>query len=176
MDKYIALLRGINVGGKNILPMKELVSILESMGARDVRTYIQSGNVVFTSAIAHRLQFCEKLADKIQLLKGFAPQLFLLGKADLDRAIELNPFPVEDGKNLHCFFLAQEVERSSLEELAKIRIDSELFHLEEQVFYLYAPEGIGRSKLAARVEKILGVATTARNWNTLVKLTQLSDA
>lgn len=175
MDKYIALLRGINVGGKNILSMKELVSIIESMGARDVITYIQSGNVVFTSAIAQRQDWCEKLTQKIQELKGFSPQLQLLTKIDLGRAIENNPFPVEDAKSLHFFFLAQEPEKDTLIALAKIKADTEQFHLKERIFYLYTPNGFGRSKLAVRVEKILGVQTTARNWNSIVKLAQLSD-
>ena len=175
MDKYIALLRGINVGGKNILPMKELVSIIESMGARDVSTYIQSGNVVFTSAIAQRQDWCEKLTQKVQELKGFSPQLLLLSKADLKRAIDNNPFPVDDPKSIHFFFLAQDPEKDKLVELAKIKTDSEQYHLKERIFYLYAPDGFGRSKLAARVEKILGVPTTARNWNTIFKLAQLSD-
>lgn len=175
MDKYIALLRGINVGGKNILPMKELVPIIESMGARDVSTYIQSGNVVFTSAIAQREHWCEKLTQKVQELKGFSPQLLLLSKADLNRAIENNPFPVDDPKSLHFFFLAQDPVRDKLVELEKIKVDTERYHLKERIFYLYTPDGFGRSKLAERVEKILGVPTTARNWNSIVKLAQLSE-
>tara|TARA_R110001606_G_scaffold144879_3_gene284227 strand:- start:190 stop:720 length:531 start_codon:yes stop_codon:yes gene_type:complete len=174
MDKYIALLRGINVGGKNILPMKELVSIFQSLGASDVSTYIQSGNVVFTSAIAQRKGWCEKLTQKVQELKGFSPQLLLLTKIDLERAIDSNPFPVEDAKSLHFFFLAQEPAKDKLIELAKIEADTEQYHLKERIFYLYTPAGFGRSKLASRVEKILAVPTTARNWNTILKLAQLS--
>ena len=176
MARYIALLRGINVGGKNTLPMRELVSILQSMGGRDVSTYIQSGNVVFQSEITHRLDWCEKLAQNILELKGFSPQLLLLSKTELDSAVEHNPFPKDDGKSLHFFFLAQEPEQDRLKELASKKTESEQYFLKEQVFYLYTPDGFGRSKLAASVEKMLGVHSTARNWNTIEKLVQLSDA
>ena len=176
MERYIALLRGINVGGKNLLPMKELVSLLQSMGARDVITYIQSGNVVFQSVIAQRQDWCERLTQNILEVKGFAPQLILLSKTELDRAIEHNPFPIGDGKSLHFFFLAKEPEQDSLMKLASVKTENEQYLLNEQIFYLYTPDGFGRSKLATRVEKLLGVHTTARNWNTIVKLVQLSDA
>lgn len=175
MRKYIALLRGINVGGKNLLPMQDLVAMLQSMGALEIGTYIQSGNVLFTAAIADAEDWCQNLAQKIQAEKGFTPPLLLLSKADFDKAITENPFPVEDGKILHCFFLAQEPARDCLQELVRIKSDSEQIELLDRVLYLYTPDGFGRSKLAARAEKILGVAATARNWNTIVKLAQLGD-
>lgn len=104
MDRYIALLRGINVGGKNLLPMKELVTMLQSLGALEINTYIQSGNVLFTGTITDRDNWCQTLAQKIHAEKGFTPPLLLLSKADLDKAIAANPFPTEDGKLLHGGF------------------------------------------------------------------------
>jgi uncharacterized protein (DUF1697 family) len=176
MQKYIALFRGINVGGKNILPMKELVSILESMGAVDVKTYIQSGNAVFTSSQVLTQSWCQGFEVAIQKERGFTPKILLLTKKELDRAIANNPFPTEDGKTLHCFFLSAQVEQIFLQQIVQIKASSEKTYLKEQVFYLYTPEGFGRSKLAARAEKLLGVPATARNWNTVLKLAQLSDA
>lgn len=176
MQKYILLLRGINVGGKNMLPMKDLVVMLEAMGAVQVNTYIQSGNVVFASATELKQDWCHKFAKLIQEQKGFTPQLFLLQKQDIDKAIANNPFPVEDGKKLHCYFLAQGPRHDTLQDIARIRAASEQTLLKDHLFYLYAPEGIGRSKLAAKVENILRVPSTARNWNTVLKLAQLSDA
>jgi uncharacterized protein (DUF1697 family) len=176
MQKYIALFRGINVGGNNILPMKELVPMLESMGAVDVKTYIQSGNVVFTSSQELAQSWCRWVEAAIQKEKDFRPKILLLTKKELAKAIANNPFPTEDGKTLHCFFLAAQVEQEFLQQIAQIKTNSEKACLKEQVFYLYTPEGFGRSKLAARVEKLLGVPATARNWNTLLKLAQLSDA
>lgn len=175
MQKYIALLRGINVGGKNLLPMQDLVTMLRTMGALEISTYIQSGNALFTAAIANSDDWCQRLAEKIHAEKGFTPPLLLLSKTDFDKAIAKNPFPVSDGKLLHCFFLARAPEHKSLQELALVKSDSEQIHLQERVLYLYTPDGFGRSKLAARAEKILGVPATARNWNTVVKLAQLGD-
>lgn len=175
MKKYIALLRGINVGGKNLLPMQDLVAMLQSMGAFEISTYIQSGNVLFTASIANADDWCQNLAQKIQAEKGFTPPLLLLNKTDFDKAIAANPFPEENGKILHCFFLAQEPARNCLQKLARIKSDSERIDLLGRVLYLYTPDGFGRSKLAARAEKILGVPATARNWNTVVKLAQLGD-
>jgi uncharacterized protein (DUF1697 family) len=77
---------------------------------------------------------------------------------------------------MQSFFLAAQVEQEFLQQIAQIRTSSEKVCLKEQVFYLYTPEGFGRLKLAARAEKLLGVPATARNWNTVLKLAQLSDA
>lgn len=175
MRKYIALLRGINVGGKNVLTMKDLVALLESMGAREVKTYIQSGNAVFTSVSALGDDWCNELTRRIAEGKGFTPQIMLLGKQDLDRAIRNNPYPAQDGKVLHCYFLAGPADQSALQEIERITAQSERVHLHEGVLYLFTPQGFGKSKLAARVEKLLGVPATARNWNTVMKLAQLSD-
>lgn len=170
MKKYIALFRGINVGGKNILPMKELVGILDGMGYKNIRTYIQSGNVIFQAAKGARNKISKAIAAAILARHGFEAKVLLLEPADLQAAIDNNPFPTDDGKALHFFFLDESPGKPDFGQLTAIKSKSEKFELNNRVFYLYAPDGIGRSKLATGVEKYLGVPTTARNWNTVAKL------
>lgn len=170
MNKYIALFRGINVGGKNILPMNELVEILESMGFENVQTYIQSGNVVFQSRKKAGSKDAADISNRVLEKKGFEPSVLLLGEKDLQNAIANNPFPTDSGKALHFFFMKSLPEEPDIQKLESLKTDSEEIALHAGVFYLYAPEGIGRSKLAANVEKALGVPGTARNWNTVNKL------
>lgn len=175
MKLQIALLRGINVGGKNSLPMRELVEIFHSMSCENVQTYIQSGNVVFQSKKNWGEAEAEELRRNISLKKGFAPHVVILGERDLLKAIEKSPFQVVDGKALHFFFLDSKPKQPNLERLAKLKAASEEFSLVEKVLYLRAPNGIARSKLAPAVESTLGVPTTARNLNTVEKLASMLE-
>lgn len=172
MDTYIALLRGINVGGHNILPMLELVTMLEEIGLSQIKTYIQSGNVVFQSEARKRVELSQKIGAAIEQRRGFAVQVMILDVNEFKRAIAANPFAdIEAEPNaLHFFFLASLPEQPDLKAIERVKKNSEQFKLIDKVFYLYAPEGIGRSKLAMNVEKLLGVAVTARNWRTVSKL------
>ena len=177
MNTYIALLRGINVGGKNILKMKDLVDLLEKQGAQQVKTYIQSGNVVFQSnKIPSHLS--DQISQAIQQRFGFAPHVLVMDQAEFEKAIAENPFPeaVSNPSSLHIGFLARPPEHPNLDELDWLISESEQYHLTEKIFYLYAPEGIGRSKLAASSEKLLGVPMTDRNWNTIMKISQLLES
>ena len=108
MDTWIALFRGINVGGNNILPMAELRSDLESLKLKNVRTYIQSGNVVFDSTTGAAPSLTKKIRQRIEKEHGFRPHVLIFSHEKLATAIELNPFPmaVSEPKSLHFFFLA----------------------------------------------------------------------
>lgn len=172
MNTYIALFRGINVGGNNILPMKELAGLLQQLGCEKVQTYIQSGNVVLQTEQA-RDELAEAISAKVAKVRGFCPNVLLLEIAELETAATSNPFPTADGKALHLFFMGAVPANPDLEKLTALRSPTEDFQLKQNVFYLYAPDGIGRSKLAAKVENCLGVPTTARNWNTVSKLLAL---
>lgn len=169
MKTWIAFLRGINVGGKGMLPMKELAAILESLGAKNVRTYIQSGNAVFQSADAKPEPLAAKITAAIEKKKGFAPHVLLLDLPSLEKAAAGNPFPeaADDAKGLHLGFLSAKPAKPNLEKLAQLKAPSERYKLTDRVFYLYAPEGVGRSKLAAAAEKLIGVPMTVRNWRTV---------
>jgi uncharacterized protein (DUF1697 family) len=172
MKTYIALFRGINVGGTNVLPMKDLVALLENIGSQNVKTYIQSGNAVFQSEEENASLLSNKIIATIKKSHGFEPQVLLLEPEDMERAIESNPFPEAESepKTLHVHFLASMPKNPDLGGLKSIKSDRERFALKDRYFYLHAPGGIGRSKLPANAEKLLGVAITGRNWRTVRKV------
>lgn len=177
MPTYISFLRGINVGGKNILPMKSLSALFEQCGARQVATYIQSGNVVFSLSTASQLPDLEsKLAAQIQQQFGFTPSLLTMSLAELEQAIECCPYDttITDQATLHFGFLAQVAEHPDLEKMQSVCKDSEQFALLEKTFSLSAPEGIGKSKLATTAERYIGVAMTMRNLKTVLKVRELA--
>lgn len=176
MYTYIALFRGINVGGRNILPMRELAEILEGMGCEDIKTYIQSGNVVFRSKKKKSNKAPKEISSKILDSRGFEPKVLLFEISDFKKAIENCPFKTENGKTLHFYFLDSPPNKPDIEGLTALQSKSEEFKLNKNIFYLYAPDGIGRSKLAAKVERCLGVSATARNWNTVRKLMSMAKS
>jgi uncharacterized protein (DUF1697 family) len=177
MAVRVALLRGINVGGRRSLPMAELVRGLQSLGLHGVRTYVQSGNAVFRSNTTSTTGLAGKIEAVIQETRGFRPQVLVLRPEELNAAIEANPFPeaADDPKTLHLFFLSEPPVAPDLSNLASSKSATERFHLDRRVLYLHAPGGIGRSKLAARVERCLGVPATARNWRTVLELARLAQ-
>jgi len=178
MNTIIALLRGINVGGHNKLPMKALKALLEELSLANVQTYIQSGNVVFQSERADLPALAQEIGETINAHHGFEPQIMLLSLAELATAVSHNPFPATDEqhKTLHFYFLSAAPPDPDLSSLEAIKSDTEQFELIDAVFYLHAPDGIGRSKLAAKVEKAVGVAATARNWRTVSTLLEMGTA
>lgn len=176
MKTWIMLMRGINVGGKNLLPMKTLRQLIEDVGGENVATYIQSGNAVFRHTETDAPELAQQVRNSVGAACGFEPQVLLLGAEDLERAIRGNPFAAEtaDPKSLHLWFLSQSAERANIDGMNALRSASERFELIDTVFYLHAPDGIGRSKLAARVERLLGVDATARNWRTTNKVFEMA--
>lgn len=169
MSTYIILLRGINVGGKNKLPMKDFKAALGEHGFENVRSTIQSGNVLLDSD--KRLQ-ADTIADLVQTRFGFRPDVLLLSVADFSTALANCPFSEFEGKTVHFYFCA---DKPSLDEalLNKLKVESESYSLKEKVFYLHAPDGIGRSKLVANIERVLNCQATGRNLNTVLKVKEL---
>ncbi len=176
MNTWIALLRGINVGGSNILPMKDLVATLERLGLANVKTYIQSGNAVFQSPETKSSALAEQITAAIFKKHDLKPRVLVLSRKELEQAATNNPFPEAETepKTLHLFFLAEPPRDPDLKALNTIKSDSERFVLDKKIFYLHAPEGIGRSKLATQAEKHIGVETTARNWRSVVKILEMT--
>jgi uncharacterized protein (DUF1697 family) len=177
MKTYIALLRGINVLGKHSLPMKELVVLLEGIGARRVRTYIQSGNVVFQISEERASPLPACLMDEINRRYGFSPHVLMLGLDAMERAITRNPFPEgeADPNKLHLGFLASTPGSPDLTRLDSLKRASERFQLRDHVFYLHTPDGFGKSRLPANAEKLLGVPMTYRNWRTVCKVRAMAS-
>ncbi len=175
MTTLIALLRGINMGGHHKLPMKELSVLLTEMGLHNVQTYIQSGNVVFSSAAKDKTALAANISATIEAQHGFAPQVLLLDANELHQAMANNPYPEAEPEptSLHLLFMAEAPRHADLKKLEALKTASERFTLKGKVFYLHAPDGVGRSKLAANAERLLGVPTTGRNWNTVCKLAEM---
>ena len=179
MSLWIAFFRGINVGGHNILPMKELKALLEGIGCENVATYIQSGNVVFRHEEQRPDVLELRIGRAVNSKYGFEPQVLLLTFDQLNVASAENPFPASESepKTLHLFFLKADADDADWAAIDLVKNDTEQFRLVGRVAYLYAPDGTGRSKLSAKVEKLLDVPATARNWRTVEKVLQLaSDA
>jgi len=172
MKTYIALFRGINIGGNNIISMKSLATILENLDLQNVKTYIQSGNVVFQSRGKNSSRLSSKISAEIKKSQGFEPKVLLLELEEMGKAVESNPFPEAElrPETLHVIFLASVPVNPDLKKLESLKIKSERFELKGKVFYLHAPDGVGRSKLAANVERLLGVSMTGRNWRTVCKI------
>lgn len=178
MTTWIALFRGINVGSTRSVPMKELAALLAKNGCVDVQTYIQSGNVVFRSPLTNAAAVGKLLAGIVAKRHGFEPSVMALTRTELEKAAAANPYPQADAnpKTLHLFFLAEKPGEPALEKMETVKAKSESFVLAGKVLYLYAPDGFGKSKLAERAERLLGVDATARNWRTVTTLVGMAKA
>ncbi|MFI7358355.1 DUF1697 domain-containing protein [Streptomyces avidinii] len=179
--KYAALLRGINVGGNKKVPMAELRSLLEGLGHGDVQTYLQSGNAVFSSAQQDPAVLTRKLEAAIEDRFGFRVACLVLDGAYLRAVAEACPFPAAEleGKQLHATFCSEQPGPERFAALDEASYLPEEYRLGDRVLYLYAPDGLGRSKLAealARPAVVKGIDVTSRNWNTVAKLVELTGA
>ena len=176
MTTYIALFRGVNVGGNRMLPMKDLRLLLEQTGCCDVQTYIQSGNAIFRSEMSDTAGFARKISTAIGKRFGFEPRVLVLTGADLERAAAANPYPEADAhpQSVHLFFLAEKPKAAALAALDALRTRRERYTLAGKVFYLHTPDGFGISKLGERAERALGVDATARNWRTVTTLLEMA--
>ncbi|MEX0300458.1 MAG: DUF1697 domain-containing protein [Kordiimonas sp.] len=177
MNKFIILLRGINVGGKNKVPMKELTKHLLEAGLAGVKTYIQSGNLVISTSITDRHEVTALVMQVIEQRFGFQVSAIALTLNEYSRALTNNPFKdAEDTPStLHLSFLDTIPSDPDIEKLDNLKSNSERFKLNGPMFYLHAPDGVGRSKLAAGAEKAIGVPATARNWRSAQKILELAE-
>lgn len=178
MQVWIALFRGINVGGHNRLPMPALRDLLQGLGFSGVQTYIQSGNAVLLGPPDDPVVLGQKITNAIEQHFGFAPKVWMIKSNAFDQIITENPYKdsVNEHKNIHVYFLAKPAENPDLAKLETLRAKDEMVCLKDSAFYLLAPSGIGRSKLAGNIDIILGVQTTARNWRSVLKIKAMADA
>lgn len=171
----VALLRGINVGGKNKLPMRGLAAIFEAAGCRDVRTYIQSGNVVFRSEDVSGLPSIVSAAIAAEF--GIKVPVILRSAAEMAAAVAANPF-FEAGvaeEMLHVYFLAALPLDEAVEKLDLKRSSRDTFAVAGLEIYLHLPDGAARTKLTnAYFDKALGTVSTLRNWRTVKVLAAMS--
>lgn len=177
MKIWVALLRGINVGGARPVPMKDLVTLLTGAGFRSVRTYIQSGNVAFLASRGTQRSIGTQIARLIEEKFTFKVPVMVLRDSELADAVRQNPFPeaMAAPNTFHACFLAETPRDPDLETLTKLKTARESFALKGKLFYMHTPDGAGNSKLAAKVERALGVDTTCRNWRTVNQLLEMCD-
>jgi uncharacterized protein (DUF1697 family) len=175
MMTHLALLRGINVGGKNVLPMKDLAKMFSGAGGSNVRTYIQSGNVIF-DARSGAPKIVEIVTTQIEKRYGYRVPMVLRTSEQLLKTIRDNPFlpKVADPRWLHVYFLADLPNARSIASLDAARSTPDAFHVLGQEIYLHVPNGMGRTKLTnAYFDSKLSTTCTARNWATVLKLSEL---
>lgn len=177
MTSFVSLFRGINVGGNNPVRMDALKELHESLGLQSVATYIQSGNVVFTSDDADWTQVQKHIEDGFAHKFGFQVKVMVRTADELSVVIENNPFqnqPMKESKWVIAMFLASHPISAALEDIHKTYSGPEEIHIIGQEAYIYYPEGMGRSKLTNTfLEKKLKTSGTARNWNTVLRLQQM---
>ncbi|MEU5219953.1 DUF1697 domain-containing protein [Streptomyces sp. NPDC020807] len=179
---YAALLRGINVSGHRKVPMAELRSLLEGLGHRNVRTYLQSGNAVFTTdrTDASEDELTTELEDAVEERFGFRVDCLVRDAAYLRAVADACPFPAAEleGKQLHAVYCSAPVTPDRFAALDREAFLPEDFALGDRVLYLYVPDGLGRSRLGdaiARPAVTKGLVATGRNWNTVLKLVEMTE-
>ncbi len=174
METMLALLRGINVGGRNRLPMKDLRELLAELGCEDARTLVQSGNAVFRYD-DEMATLSRDIREAINARFGFAPEVMVLAASRFESIVAGNPYgnAVVDPRTVHVSFLAEEAFTPDIDRMKKECRANESFHLTKHALYFHAPDGIGRSVFANNVEKRLGVAATGRNWRTVCKIAEM---
>ncbi|AJP04419.1 hypothetical protein TU94_26110 [Streptomyces cyaneogriseus subsp. noncyanogenus] len=179
MTTYAALLRGINVGGSRKLPMADLRTLLAGLGHTGVRTYLQSGQAVFTAGHGDEESLAAELTRAIEERFGFTADVLVRDHAYLRAVAEACPFPAAglEARQLHVTYFSAPVGPERFAEIDQAAFLPEEFRLGDRALYLYAPDGLGRSRLAealSRPRVTKGLIATTRNWNTVVKLVELT--
>ncbi|MGY5031363.1 DUF1697 domain-containing protein [Streptomyces sp. 900116325] len=177
--RYAALLRGINVSGHKKVPMAELRMLLTELGHADVRTYLQSGNAVFSSASGDEDGLTVQLEQAIEERFGFAVPCLIRNGPYLASVADACPFPAAtlEGKQLHVTYFDRPVEAARFAAIDAGVFRPEEFRIGDRALYLYAPDGLGRSKLAEALHRpslTKGLTATTRNWNTVAKLVEMT--
>jgi uncharacterized protein (DUF1697 family) len=175
LTTYIALLRGINVGGNKKVSMADLRAMCLGLGYDKVETYIQSGNVVFDSAASEAEVVADMEAGLLSTF-GLTLSVVLRSAQELVNVVGHNPFPSEgDGTKLHVTYFAKPLALATVAKLDSTISPAEAFVIEGRDMYLHLPGGMGTSKLAVHLGRKLGNLGTTRNWNTVLKLVEMSS-
>jgi len=173
---YVALLRGVNVGGK-VAKMETVRASFEALGFGKVTTYVQSGNVLFQTKAATEAALAKKIAARLEKDIGFAPAVLVLSAADLARVVAENPLLKDKGVDptkLHVTFLDGPAPAAGLKKMEGLASARERLVCRGTTVYLYCPDGYGRSKLTNNVfERALKVGATTRNWKTVTTLSAM---
>jgi uncharacterized protein (DUF1697 family) len=179
MKTYIALLRGINVSGHKLIKMSELKTVFESCGFSNVTTYIQSGNVVFSSTISNKESIKNNIETALKNKFGFDVYTIVLSKEELFEAGKNHSYLAENVDNLKSIyysFFDESLNQELVKDLHGLTQETEFFAIEKNVIYCFYPNGYGNSKWNnVFFEKKLKINCTTRNYNTVNKLIELSN-
>ena len=177
LGTHVALLRGINLAGKNRLPMKDLLGLFADAGCADAAAYIQSGNIVFRATPALAARIAAAIEKQVEDRFGFSVPVVLRTAAELQLAVKRNPFlrPRVDAATLHVAFLADEPTAARLAALDPGRSRPDEFAVRGREIYLRCPNGYGRTKLTnLYFDSKLGTTSTVRNWKTVLTLLEMT--
>ncbi len=179
MPVIICMLRGVNVGGHNLIKMDALKALCLSLKLKDPQTYVQSGNVIFRSEEKDLGKLTKRIQDAIEKKFGFRPEVILRTADEMRDVIARNPFAkrngIEPGKLL-VNFLAADLGREAREQALAIKVSPEELHLVGREAYIYFINGQGRSKLPwSKIERALKTSWTGRNWNSVTKMLEIAE-
>jgi len=178
-NRYIALLRGINVGGHTIIKMADLRNLFESLGFTNVASYIQTGNVLFSTKDTDSERLAQQLEKELESLMGRRIRVFVLSPAELKKAAAHNPFePEHAGEKHRCnlMFLSDAPEPERRKALMALQGEEYRFHIHGKLlYYTYSQEYVGKRR-TIDFEKVLRVAGTVRTWKVIAKLIEMSEA
>jgi uncharacterized protein (DUF1697 family) len=176
---YVALLRAINLGARNQISMPDLRALFDDLGAGEVNTYVQTGNVVFSYTPTKPEKLAAAIQGRIGTAFGLDVTVLVRTRRQMENVAAGNPFlgGGRDPAKLHVTFLTGVPEAARTRELAGVRFPPDEFRIAGQEVYLHCPDGYGRSKLSnAFFERRLGAAATTRNWKTVTSLVSLTGA
>jgi uncharacterized protein (DUF1697 family) len=180
MAVIVSMLRGVNVGSHNRIKMDALRALYESLGLRDVQTYVQSGNVVFRTEKLELVRLIKRVEKGIEQSFGFRPDVIVRTSSELRDVIARNPFAARDGidpSKLLVTFLVSDPGLEARGNILRIKADPEELRLDGRELFIYYPNGMARPKLSsALVEKTLKTSGTGRNWNTVRKLLEMAES
>jgi uncharacterized protein (DUF1697 family) len=179
MAVIVSMLRGVNLVNHNRIKMDALRALYESLGLRDVQTYVASGNVVFRTKARNLTALAPRIEDALEQSFGFRPRVILRTTSELKDVVARNPFRRRRGiepSKLLVTFLESHPAAEALEEVLKIKADPEEMRIDGREVYIYFPNGMGRPKLSwVTVEKKLKTSGTGRNWNSVTKLLEMAE-
>ncbi len=179
MSTYIALLRGINVSGKNKIKMVELKQLFLNLGFCNVVTYIQSGNVLFSTKKISTVKIEELIINEIKKHFNYSIKVLILKKNEFEAVYKANPLLNNisfDLKKVCVVFLNKTPSKEGIKNVKSLASKDEIVIFKDRTAYLYCPKGFGSTKLSNNnIEAKLNVSATSRNWNTVTKLVELSN-
>jgi uncharacterized protein (DUF1697 family) len=179
MPMYIAMLRGINVTGYKIIKMEALRAAFAALGFKNVKTYVQSGNVIFEATSSSTASLSKIIEQKILRDFGHSVPVFLRTPKEMAETVKRNPFlktPALDHSRLYVTFLAEAAPKTAAELLQPLAVGAEQIRVIGREIYLYCPLGYGQSKISnTAIEKKLSLGATTRNWKTTQTLLAMTQ-